>query len=113
MTALSGAVVCCGLTTIDLSYTLGAGLVPGSKSESVATNLDVGGPAANAARTAALLGSRVTLHTILGVGRFADMALAALTADGVTVVDHTPAGSAWHPPISSILVGPGGERTVV
>ncbi len=104
-------VVCCGLTTLDLTYE--GALVVGTKTEVPDYHWDVGGPAANAARTAALLGSRVLLHTLLGRGPFAAAAREVLAGDGVTVVDHTPVTSSWQVPVSTAVVAPDGERTVI
>lgn len=109
----SPAVVCCGLTTLDLVQGLDAAPVPGSKMVATYSSVDVGGPAANAARTAALLGSDVVLHTLLGSGPFAEVARGILERDGVTVRDHTPDRDPWTMPVSAVLVTADGERTVV
>lgn len=109
----AGVVVCCGLTTIDVVQSVTGDLVVGSKMVARETSLDVGGPAANAARTAALLGSRVFLHTLLGTGPLASLARSILDRDGVTVIDHAPADGRWSIPVSSALVTGDGERTVI
>ncbi len=108
-----GSVVCCGLTTLDLVQGLDTVPVPGSKMVATYSTVDVGGPAANAARTAALLGSDVVLHTLLGSEPLARIARDILERDGVTVRDHTPHRDPWAMPVSSVLVSPDGERTVV
>lgn len=106
-------VVCVGLTTVDVTQRVEGSLALGLKHQSVATYVDVGGPAANAARTAAHLGSSVVLHTMLGVGPMREFAQSVLAKDSVMVVDHTPTGSNWQLPVSSVLVDGDGERTVV
>lgn len=103
--------VCCGLTTIDVTQVVER--VPGPDEKVVASSLavEVGGPAANGARTAAALGAPTTLVTALGAGGLADLARAELAAAGVTVLDLADDGD---PPVSTVLVTRGtGERAVV
>ncbi|GAA4286838.1 PfkB family carbohydrate kinase [Georgenia daeguensis] len=103
--------VCCGLTTIDVTQVVER--VPGPDEKVVAASLavEVGGPAANAARTAAALGAPTTLVTALGTGTLSDLARAELAAAGVTVLDLADDGA---PPLSTVLVTRGtGERAVV
>lgn len=105
-------VLCCGLTTVDVTQTVDA--VPGANEKVVARSMsvDVGGPAANAARTAAALGAPTTLVTALGTGPLAELARAALTASGVEVVDV--AADDAGPALSTVLVTAAtGERAVV
>lgn len=104
--------LCCGLTTIDVTQVVER--VPGPDEKLVArsVSVDVGGPAANAARTAAALGARTTLVTALGPGPLADLARAALAAAGVRVVDV--AADDAGPAVSTVLVTAAtGERAVV
>jgi len=105
------SVVCCGLTTVDVTQVVDR--VPGSDEKVVARSLavEVGGPAANAARTAAALGAPTTLVTALGSGPLARLARDELATAGVAVVDLADDGD---PPVSTVLVTRGtGERAVV
>ena len=112
MTSTPG-VVTVGLTTVDLSYFVADPVRPGRKAVAESMSIDAGGPAANAARAAALLGSPTTVHTMLGQGLMAANARSILEAQGVRVVDHTPPQSEWQVPVSTAIVTPDGERTVV
>ena len=103
--------VCCGLTTVDVTQVVER--VPGPDEKVVASSLavEVGGPAANAARTAAALGAPTTLLTALGTGALAGLARAELATAGVTVLDLADDGA---PPVSTVLVTRRtGERAVV
>lgn len=111
--AARGEVTTVGLTTVDLTYLVPAELQPTVKTVATTMRLDVGGPAANAARTAALLGSRTTLYTVLGAGLFAGRARDILAAESVEVRDHTPVAADWELPVSTAIVDPSGHRTVV
>ncbi|KAE8763958.1 PfkB family carbohydrate kinase [Georgenia thermotolerans] len=105
-------VVCCGLTTLDVTQVVDR--LPAADEKLVARSLavEVGGPAANAARTAAALGADVILVTALGPGPVADLVRAQLAAAGVRVVDV--AADAAGPALSTVLVTAGtGERAVV
>ncbi|QCB95361.1 carbohydrate kinase [Cellulomonas shaoxiangyii] len=99
----SGALVCCGLTTLDVQQTVEA--VPGPDEKVVASDLEVtfGGPAANAAAVAVALGVPTRLVTALGTGPLADVARAGLAAAGVDVVD-VAAGRPDVLPVSTVLV---------
>lgn len=105
--------VCCGLVTLDVVQTVDA--LPGPDEKIVADGLDVrfGGPAANAAATAAALGVPARLVTAVGSGPVADLVRAGLRAAGVEVLDLA-AGLAATPPVSTVLVTRAtGERAVV
>ena len=102
----------CGLTTIDLVQVVDA--VPGANEKVTARSAatDVGGPAANAARTAAALGATTRLVTALGPGALAEAARAILTADGVRIDGDLAADG--EPPLSTVLVTAAtGERAVI
>ncbi|MGM0384509.1 MAG: PfkB family carbohydrate kinase [Actinomycetota bacterium] len=101
-------VVCCGLTTLDLVYEVDAPPAPDEKVVARDLLLDVGGPAANAARVARSLGCRVTLVTALGEGPLAELLRDAL--EGIDVEDVAPPGH--RPPVSTVLVS-GGMRAVI
>lgn len=95
--------LCCGLVTLDVTQVVEA--VPGPDQKVVAEHLDVtfGGPAANAAATAVALGVPARLVTAIGTGPVADLVRSGLHAAGVQVVDLA-AGTAAHPPVSTVLV---------
>lgn len=102
--------VCGGLTTLDLAYLAADLPARGEKATAAESYVDVGGPVANAAVTAALLGSEAVLHSVFGSGVFAGRAIAALEGHGVTVVDHEPAIDL---PVASVWIDGAGERTIV
>lgn len=106
-------VLCCGLVTLDVVQDVAA--LPGAdeKVTSREARVDFGGPAANAARTALQLGSTVRLVTMVGRGPVADVIGAQLTTAGLAVLDVTPAGAAWQPPVSAVVVDGAGHRSVV
>ena len=107
------SVVCLGLLTLDHVLTVDA--VPGPDEKLVArsSTLDAGGPAANAATTASLLGSEASLVTAVGASALTDLAVARLTGLGVTVVDLR-AEAAGEPAMSTVLVTEAtGDRAVV
>lgn len=109
MTAL---LVCCGLATLDVVQVVDR--LPAADEKIVARSLDVtfGGPAANAAATAAALGVRTVLVTALGTGPVADLVRSGLAAAGVEVVDLLDVPGT--PAVSTVLVTRGtGERAVV
>nr|NLD41702.1 carbohydrate kinase [Actinomycetales bacterium] len=106
---MAGSVVCCGLTTVDLVQVVDDVPGPDQKVASREARLDVGGPAANAARTAAALGAEVRLVTALGAGPFAGFVRGQLA--GIEVVDLAPPG--YELPISSVVLDSRGRRQVV
>ncbi|UFU05088.1 PfkB family carbohydrate kinase [Ruania halotolerans] len=118
-TVVSGTVVCCGLTTLDVTQVVNRLPMPNEKIVASEARLAVGGPAANAALTAAALGAPTILVTALGSGPLADIARAELMAWGVIVEDVGATGPGGRaatagPPISTVLVTAGtGERAVV
>lgn len=100
-----------GLTTLDVVHRASA--PPGRNQKITATRQDVaaGGPAANAAVTAAALGVDAVLVTALGDGPVAAAARSDLEAHGVTVVDV--AGPGFSLAVSAVLVDEEtGERSV-
>ncbi|WP_336706318.1 PfkB family carbohydrate kinase [Oerskovia sp. USHLN155] len=112
--------ICCGLTTLDITQVVHA--LPGPDEKVVATSqrATFGGPAANAAATAAALGVPVRLVTAIGAGMLAEVVRADVVATGVELIDVTtggsavPDGEARGPAVSTVLVTAGtGERAVV
>lgn len=103
-----------GLTTLDVVHR--AAGRPGRDEKVTATRQDVaaGGPAANAAVTAAALGVRAVLVTALGSGPVATAARADLEAHGVEVHDVVAPDQDFPLAVSAVLVDDGtGERSVV
>lgn len=112
--APTGRIVCVGFADLDVIHRVDAPPVWGRKDTCTSVELAAGGPATNAAVTAAaLLGAdaRATLITALGGGAAADLVRADLAAHRVEVVDCAPAG--WELPVATAIVTPDGERTVV
>ncbi|GAA2637795.1 PfkB family carbohydrate kinase [Paractinoplanes durhamensis] len=105
--------LCAGLATVDLLYQVDR--IPRIDEKAQATGFDVaaGGPAANAAVTAAALGAEVTLVTAIGAHPLGDLIRTDLHIHGVRVIDAA-AGSTTPPPVSAITVLSGtGQRTIV
>ena len=106
-------ILCAGLATLDLIYSVPA--IPGIDEKAQATGLAIaaGGPAANAAVTAAALGAEVTLVTAVGAHPLGDLVRADLAAHRVRLVDADPDNPA-PPPVSAVTVLEStGERTIV
>lgn len=102
-----------GLCTVDLVQRVDELPAPGEKVQSLQVDVAAGGPAANAAVTAAALGAEATLLTVLGAHPLAALARADLETHGVRVVDLDP-GRTGPPPVSAAAVRDrDGERTVV
>lgn len=110
---MTNVVVCFGLLTLD--HMLRVDRLPGSNEKIVAaaSDFDFGGPAANAAATAAALGSQCRLITATGEGPLTRLATDRLSAQGVEVRDllaHEPG----DPAISTVLITKAtGDRAVV
>jgi sugar/nucleoside kinase (ribokinase family) len=102
-----------GLVTVDLVQRVAR--LPGvdEKVQSESVDVAAGGPATNAAVTAAALGATVTLVSAVGSHPLGDLVRADLAAHGVTLVDVTPE-SPEPPPVSAVTVlASTGERTIV
>ncbi|HZK06328.1 MAG TPA: PfkB family carbohydrate kinase [Actinomycetaceae bacterium] len=102
-------ILACGLTTVDATYSVTQAPGPDQKVVASGVGYDVGGPAANAARTAHALGAEVTLVTALGRSAFADLARERL--EGIRLVDVAP--GCHELPVSTVLVDALGRRAVV
>ena len=102
--------VCGGLTTYDLAYFVDEIPMRGRKGTASSSYVDVGGPVANAAVTAAILGSSAEVHSVFGTGPFADQVRDILAAYSVGVVDHDPSVDL---PVASVWVDGTGERTIL
>ncbi len=105
-------VLACGVAVLDVQQTVDR--LPGPDEKLVASDLLVasGGPAANAAVTAAALGVGARLITRIGDSPLGSLIGADLAAHGVDVVDR--AGPLDQPAVSTVLVTRGtGQRAVV
>jgi sugar/nucleoside kinase (ribokinase family) len=106
-------VVCVGLATVDLIQRVDR--LPGvdEKAEALAADLAAGGPATNAAVTAAALGATVTLVTAVGAHPLGALIRADTQRYGVMLLDATPLART-SPPVSAVTVlDATGERTIV
>ena len=106
-------IVCVGLATVDLVQRVTR--IPGvdEKVQALTADTATGGPAANAAVTAATLGATATLVTAVGAHPLAHLVREDLHRYGVTLLDAT-ASSAHPPPISAItILDSTGQRTIV
>jgi sugar/nucleoside kinase (ribokinase family) len=107
----SGTLVFAGLLTLDVAQFAAALPELGGKGTADAAYMDVGGPAANAAVTAAAFGAETLLHTVVGSGQQADFIRRSLDGYEVDFVDHAPAAAV---PLASVWVLAGtGERTIL
>ena len=105
-------VLACGVAVLDVQQTVDR--LPGPDEKLVADELLIasGGPAANAAVTAAALGLDARLVTRIGDSPLGQLIRADLVAHRVEVVDH--AGPSDRPAVSTVLVTRGtGQRAVV
>jgi sugar/nucleoside kinase (ribokinase family) len=105
--------VCCGLATLDVVQRVERVPAPDEKLVAQGFDLTFGGPATNAAATAAALGVPTVLVTALGSGPVARLVRDGLVAAGVRVVDLA-ADAPGDPPVSTVLVTAStGQRAVV
>ena len=104
--------LCVGLTTLDVVHHLSDQPQWGHKQRSVGGELVAGGPAANAAVTAARLLGGARLVTAIGSGPATAPVRIDLDNHGVELIDLATAQ--WPLPVASALVDIGtGERSVV
>ncbi|MEU4160190.1 PfkB family carbohydrate kinase [Actinoplanes sp. NPDC026670] len=102
-----------GLATVDLVQRVERFPGPDEKVQSASVDVAAGGPAANAAVTAAALGATVTLVSAVGSHPLGNLVRADLAAHGVTLID-VAADSPEPPPVSAVTVlASTGERTIV
>ena len=101
-----------GLSTVDLGYRVNEIPGPNQKVSTAAPLVAAGGPATNAAITFAFLGGKSTLITAVGGHALGAVIRQDLEHFGVSLHDIA-AGQTAMPAVSSILVLPNGERSVV
>lgn len=106
-----GRLVFAGMTTLDLVHKVDRLPQLGDKKAADASYFDVGGPAANAAITASILGGTAALASVLGAGPLPDHARGVLAGHLVKIDDRAGAGA--QPPVASIWVDGSGERTIL
>jgi sugar/nucleoside kinase (ribokinase family) len=102
-----------GLATVDLVYRVDR--IPGVDEKCQALDIEIaaGGPAANAAVTAATLGAQVTLLTAIGAHPLGDLIRRDLDSHSVRMIDASP-HARYPPPVSSVAVlNSTGERTII
>lgn len=100
------------MATVDVQQVVDAVPGPDAKVTALSTRVEAGGPALNAAITAAALGASVTLVSAVGEGPLAEVVRHDCSRYGVDVVDCAPAG--FTPPLSTVLITEStGERAVV
>ncbi|WP_460703052.1 carbohydrate kinase family protein [Luteococcus sediminum] len=106
-----------GLTTLDVVQRVDGPPRRGIKQVVESTELSAGGPAANAAVTAAAMLGEATLVTAIGHGAAAATVRTDLEAHGVRIIDlaagHGPGAAAFSLPVSTCVVEPDGTRTVL
>ncbi|MCL2489339.1 MAG: PfkB family carbohydrate kinase [Propionibacteriaceae bacterium] len=106
-------VVAFGLLTVDHRLTVDAVPKPNQKVVALGSDFDFGGPAANGAATARVLGMPTRFITAVGSGLLASFALDGLRGLGVEVVDLL-ADEPGEPSVSTVMVTRStGDRTVV
>ena len=102
----------CGLATVDVVHVVDHVPAADEKVVAYSTTVSAGGPALNAALTAALLGVGTRLVSAVGSGPLAAVVARDYASCGVALVDVAPVG--FEPPVSSGLVTrQTGERAVV
>lgn len=113
MTGVTRTVVCAGLVTVDLVHVVAGPPSPDQKIVGLSQRIEVGGPAANAARVASALGLSARLIAPFGDSPLTGWVRSALTAEGVEWVD--PVARQPNPsPMSSVMINAAdGSRTVV
>lgn len=99
-----------GLTTLDYIYYVDSYPENNSKVKTGDYKYYVGGPAANAAITYALLGGRAVLLTCLGKSNIAGMIKGILEGYGVEVIDFSDTDEL--PNTATIVVDKNGNRTI-
>jgi len=106
-------ILCVGLATVDVVYRVDHLPGPDEKAQATAVEISAGGPAANAAVTAAALGAEVTLVTAVGSHPLGELIRADLAAWGVRLVDAAREHPA-PPPVSAVTVLEAtGQRSIV
>ena len=106
------SVVCAGVITVDLVFLVAEPPDRPMKYRASDSALTTGGCALNAAIAVARLGGAAHLAGCVGVDAFGDLARGEAAAEGVKTDLMTPVDGV-STSRSAVLVGPGGERTIV
>jgi len=114
-------ILCVGLLTLDITQTVTALPGPNEKTVALSTSVDFGGPAANAAASASILGSDVTLASLASKNAVSALALAQFKSYGgdfISLVHTLDEANTYESgtdvPIATIMVTKNtGERAVV
>lgn len=104
-------VAACGLTTLDLVQYVDHLPGPDEKVQALDARIEFGGPAANAAFTAAALGVHSRLLTCIGRSALSSVLRESLEDSPIEIVDAA-AHRDWQPPVSSVAVT-GAQRAVI
>ena len=108
---VSPRVATCGLTTLDLVQYVDHLPAANEKVQASDARIEFGGPAANAAFTAAALGLESRLLTCIGRSALSSVLMESLQASRLDVVDAASHRD-WQPPVSSVAVT-GTTRAVI
>lgn len=107
-------VLCVGVATLDVIQRVAQLPQPNTKTVSLGTLMQSGGPATNAAITARALGAHVTLASFFGPSAVADLVRRDIESMGVHVVDLAPVDTTWEPAVATVLITEStGDRTIV
>lgn len=101
-----------GLATVDISYRVTAPPGPNQKVSAAAQQVSAGGPATNAAITFAFLGGQATLITAKGGHPLGAVIQQEVASFGIELEDLA-AQRTEPPPVSSVMVLPDGNRSIV
>ncbi|MFN8099185.1 MAG: PfkB family carbohydrate kinase [Dermatophilaceae bacterium] len=113
MSRVPRSVVCAGLVTVDLVHVVDALPGPDEKVVGVAERIEVGGPAANAARVAAALGLQVTVIAPFGQSPLTGFVRSALSGEGVEWIDPVAEQPNLSPMSTVIVTRATGARAVI
>ena len=104
---------CVGLSTVDIVHRVPAIPGPDEKAQATSVQIAAGGPALNAAVTAAALGADVTLVTAIGAHPLGALIKQDLAEYGVRLLDAYDGGTE-PPPVSAVTVEETtGRRSIV
>lgn len=105
--------ICIGLNTIDIQFLVDKYPESNTKVKAEKNEVFTGGPATNAAITAAFLGVRTDLFTPVGEHVFTGFLCQDLQNNNVRLIDPA-AGEQWIPTFASIITdAQDGKRTVI
>ncbi len=105
-------VLCCGQATLDHVFTVPGSVVTGHKQAALAHEVVGGGVAANAAVAVSRLGGDAALVSCVGADEAGDEVLRELRREGVDTASVRRL-SGLQTPVSAVVVGADGGRTVV